>query len=365
MDAYEVFNKFFVNREKIREYKREGKVVIGTLCNTVPEEIVHSLGAVPVRLFGGFSGFREIYGKFPSWMCGYSRGVMEDALRGEHNFVDGVVSSTTDDTKIHLFSSYVFYAKPKFSYIVQYPFTRDEVSLDFFVKELERFAGKLSEFLGAKHSEDNLKKSIEVYNEFRLLSAELDNLRAEDPPKVKGSEFLSMMLSSQEMLKEDFNELLKTFLESARKRDGENDYKVRVHVSGTDFTGVTFFRKLEEWGLAIVSDDMCTSSAYYSRLVSGESLKDVARRYLNVSSCTLSGDFMAVEDRLKFIEERIESSKAEAVVVLKERGCEICGHQCSWIVKELNVPVLVLDYEYPISVEQYRTRVEAFLESFG
>ncbi|WP_290901719.1 2-hydroxyacyl-CoA dehydratase subunit D [Ferroglobus sp.] len=357
-----IFQEFFVERRKIEEYRRRGKKIIGTMCNTVPEEVIHAFGAVPIRLFG-VNEFKEVYAKFPSWMCSYSRGVMEDALRGFK--VDGVVSSTTDDTKIHLFSSYTFYVKPDFSYLIQFPFVKDELSFQFFKDELERFSLKLANFLKVDIDEKKLRDSVKIYNEYRILCSRIDSLRSMENPKVSGSEFLSLMLISQQMLKEDFLQIARDFYREAERREGREDYKIRVHVSGTDFTDVNFLRNLEEWGLAIVSDDFCTSAAYYSGLVDDSSIESVAKRYFSICSCTMSAKDSPIDERIEFISRRIEKSEAEAAILMKERGCEICGHQCSWIVRELNVPVLVLDYEYPISIEQYKTRVEAFIESFG
>ncbi len=359
---------FFLTRSLLRKYKENGKKIIASLCNNVPEEIIHSMGAVPVRLLGLAKSTELASAKIPTWVCLYSKRFMEDALRGEFDFLDGVVGMTSDDTKTHLYSAYTFYLNPGFSYLIQIPYVRDETSLEFFEKELKRFIGKLESFLNTKFSEEKLEESIEIYNKFRSLLGNLSELRWEDEPKVSGEEWLKILLASTSMLKEEMNGHLESLINKVKDSEGYKDYRLRIHLSGTDFYDVDIVRMIEDLGGIVVSDDLCTSSGYYMGDVDGKNLRDVARRYLGQSSCVLTARFehLSIEDRLDFIRERIVESGANAIVLLKDRGCEICGHQCPFILQEfVDMPTLVLDIDSPYPTEQLRTRVEAFIESYG
>ncbi len=366
-EPFKNFYRIFRKREKITEYRNEGRKILGLLCNNIPEEIIHALGAVPVRLIGFYETTALANSKAPSWMCMYSRGVLEGALRGDFDFVDGIVSATTDDTKIQLFSSYKFYIKPSLAYLIQFPYVKDSLSREFFEKELERFVSILSKGLSAELSDEKLKNSIEIYNDYRKVCLELEKLRKEDSPKISSVEWFALILSSLAMLKDDFVKMVKEELERLTDFEGRNDFKIRIHLSGTDFYHLEILKILEECGMAVVSDDLCTSAGYYTGFVEGKDLRAVAKRYSECSACvmTLSHSGLSIEERLRFIKEKVRESKADAIVVLKDRGCEVCGHQCPWIVREADVPVLVLDLDFPVSVEQYRTRIEAFVEAHG
>ncbi len=363
----ELYN-FFLTRSLLRKYKENGKKIIASLCNNVPEEIIHSMGAVPVRLLGLAKSTELASAKIPTWVCLYSKRIMEDALRGEFDFLDGIVGMTSDDTKTHLFSAYSFYLRPRFSYLIQIPYVRDETSLEFFEKELRRFIGKFESFFNTEFSEEKLGESIEIYNRFRDLLNDLSELRCGDEPKVSGEEWLKILLASTSMLKEEIIEHLEDVLEKAKDSEGYKDYKLRIHLSGTDFYDVEIVRMIEDLGGIVVSDDLCTSSGYYMGDVGGRTLRDLAKRHLSQSACVLTARFehLSIEDRLNFIMERIAESGANAIVLLKDRGCEICGHQCPFILQEFtDIPTLVLDLDSPYPTEQLRTRVEAFIESYG
>ncbi|AIY89836.1 2-hydroxyglutaryl-CoA dehydratase subunit HgdB [Geoglobus acetivorans] len=355
------------NRAKIKEYREKGMKVIGTLCNNVPEEIIHSAKAVPVRVFGNYGSTPNASSVMPQWTCYYARNVMEAGLRGETDYLDGIASTTSDDTKIHLFSLYRFYLKPEFSYMVQYPFSRDEKSRKFFIKELERFSSFLSKFTGSETDAATLKKSIEVYNAFRKICMKLERLRSEDEVKISASEWMLIMLSSMHMLKEDFNRIAEELYRLLSEREGNGDYILRVHVSGTDFYSSELLEILENHGIAVVSDDFCTSTGYHHGIINRANLEGIADRYLQSTACvmTSASNELSVHERAKFIRDRIKASRAEAVIVFKDRGCEVCGHQCPAIIDELDLPVLTIDLDFPLSKAQIEGRIEAFVESHG
>ncbi len=366
-EPFKIFYSIFQERSKLKEYRNEGKKIFGTMCNNVPEEIIHAFDAIPIRMFGNYGNTNLANSKIPSWTCNYARNVMEGGLRGDFSFVDGVVSATTDDTKIHLFSAYRFYMKPEFSYLVQFPYVRDEVSERFFAKELERFTKHLSSFLSAEFDEERLSTSIDTYNRYRDLCHEFERLRAHEKPKIRADEFIALMLASLSMLKEDFISMAEKLPEMLKEHDGFSDYKIRVHLSGTDFYNLTLLRLIEESGMVVVSDDLCTSAGYFTGNVRGKGFNALAQRYSGCTACVMtSGNTeLSVEERLEFIRKKMKENRAEAIVLLKDRGCEVCGHQCPWIVREMDVPVLVLDLDFPLSIEQYRTRIEAFVEAHG
>ena len=367
IDKVDELYNLFLTRRRLKEYKKGGKRVIGTLCNNVPEEIIHSFGAVPTRLLGLSTTTELASSKIPTWVCLYTKRIMEDALRGELDFLDGIVGMTSDDTKTQFYSAYTFYLKPDFSYLIQIPYVRDEISLEFFENELARFIARLSSFLGKEFDEESLANSISTYNEFRELLDELSSYRHLDSPKLSGEDWLKILLGATTMLKEEFNEFVSEIQSDLKDLEGNKDHRLRIHLSGTDFYDLEIVRMIESLGGAVVSDDLCTSTGYYRGYIEGSRLRDLAERYLSQSSCVLTASTtnLSIEDRLKFVRDRIKESKAEAIILLRDRGCEICGHQCPFILQEFDVPTLILDFDSPYPTEQHRTRIEAFIESYG
>ncbi|MEM2394666.1 MAG: 2-hydroxyacyl-CoA dehydratase family protein [Candidatus Bathyarchaeia archaeon] len=362
------YNHYFLNKAKIVEYKKVRKKLIGTLCNVIPEEIIHSLGAVPVRLLGLSTETENADAKLPRWLCAYARRVLEDALKGNFSYVDGVVGATSDDTKMRLYSTYTFYIKPTFSYIIQTSFTQNEASLNFFSAELQKFTHKLSRFLSCDFNVERLKESIKTYNRFRSLCNKLSGLRVYDSPKISGADWTRIMLCATSMLKEDFNAVFENEFENLKDFEGIKDYKLRVHVSGTDFYDVKLLDLIESTGAVIVSDDLFITTEYTLGHVDegGNLLRNLAERYLECSHCALSVFPTAsfTKDRACFIKREAEKSKADAIIILRDKGCEFYGYQCPQIMEELaSFPVLLLDVDTPTLTERYATRVQAFIES--
>lgn len=361
-----LFKSCFMNKTKIIAYKEAGKKVFGTLCNTVPEEIIHSFGVLPVRLFGLSRETENADTKLPRWLCSYARRVLEDGLKGEFKYLDGVVGAASDDTKLRLYSTFTFYVKPAFSYLIQVPFVMNWDSLNFFSAHLQDFANKLSQFLQQGFDRENFRKSVKIYNEFRSICNELNGLRVCDAPKISGVDWVKIMLSSTSMLKEDFNTIFEDRIKDLEDSEGVKDYKVRVHVSGTDFYDLELLELLERMGVVIVSDDFFTTAGYALGNVDidNDFFKGIAERCLNCCGFATFPKASFTEDRIRFVKEMVERSRADAIIILRDRGCEIYGYQCPLIMEEFgDFPVLMLDVDAPISPERYVIRIQAFIES--
>jgi benzoyl-CoA reductase/2-hydroxyglutaryl-CoA dehydratase subunit BcrC/BadD/HgdB len=188
-------------------------------------------------------------------------------------------------------------------------------------------------------------------------------MRGEEKPKISGVEWMKILLSSTAMLKEEINKYLLKIVEEAKDRDGVGDYRMRVHLSGNDFFNIELIETMESMGFAIVSDDFCTAGGYYPGFA-GKSLDGLVRRYLSQSACNLASE-NSLKERIEFIESKVSSSNADGIVILRDRGCEVCGHQCPFIMEEFrDIPTIVLDVDSGVT-EQYQTRLEAFIEAYG
>ena len=355
---------YFLTKDKILNYKSFGKAIIGTLCDSVPEEVIHSTGAVPLRMLGLSKTTENADVKMPSWLCYYSRRILEDGLRGHFRYVDGVIGACSDDTKMRLYSLYKFHVKPTFSHILQLPLDEDEKSILFFRDELAILARKLASFLRSDWSMDKLEGSLKIYNRFRSLCQELNELRVGDSPKISGVDYMKTILGSTSMLKEDFNVNVQKLLENLKDAEGIKDYKLRVHVSGPEFYDVELLELIESLGAVIVSDDLSTSYVKGHIDEHGDLLRNVAKHYLNCPS--LAFFRIGAKDKIQLIKDEVERSRAEALIILRDKGCENYGWLCPLITEEFgDFPVLVLDIDTPIFPEQYKTRIEAFIETLS
>ena len=73
----------------IRETKKKtGRKAVGYCCTYTPEEIIHAAGLLPVRLFGAKAGISRADAHLQAYSCSLVRGILEDALAGNLEFLD-------------------------------------------------------------------------------------------------------------------------------------------------------------------------------------------------------------------------------------------------------------------------------------
>ena len=83
----------------VEDWRRNGGKVVGYPCTYVPEEIISAAGILPFRLRGtGCVGTAVA----DTWLtriahCSFARSVLELALTGEYEFLDGVVFTNSCD----------------------------------------------------------------------------------------------------------------------------------------------------------------------------------------------------------------------------------------------------------------------------
>ena len=81
------------NNELVRQAQDEGLKCIATTCENVPEPLLNLPGTFSVRLRAPRTGSMEMATYYmTSFLCEYSRALLERAIEGGYNFVDGIVT---------------------------------------------------------------------------------------------------------------------------------------------------------------------------------------------------------------------------------------------------------------------------------
>jgi len=368
----EEFYDIFLNSKKIEEYIRNNKKIIGTFCSYIPEEIIHAAGLVPVRLFGKTTNVTQAFSYIPNWLCYYSKRTFEGGLTGGYDFLDGFVFLTSDDTNELMYSIWKKNVKAEYSYLLQFPFAVNEISKSFFVKILNKFKKSLEDHYSVDITDEDLRNSIEIYNRYRSLLKELYKYRLYIPPKVSGSDVLKVNLASYSMLKEEFSDKIERYID---KLSNENELpgKPRLYVTGVPIYDPEVFEMIEGCGSTIIFDDLCTGSRNFDFTIdetAKDPVKAIAEGYLaskpTCGTCSRQGGF-AIDERLSYINERLKTLNPDGIIILGDKGCELCAFSQIELRKELTKvkPVLYLEIDFPLAVEQHKTRIEAFIESLS
>ena len=369
LDRFREINSTFPKTSQLSDYKRSGRKVFGWLCTYSPEEIMHAAGILPIRIVGYSQETELDDGNAYLYVnsCSFSRSCLQLGLRGEYDFLDGVVGGSTCDGARRLFDLWRSYIGTPFHHVLTVPRKYTEKAHKLYYHEVAQFQQHLEEFLGFKITDQALYESIELYNESRKLLRELYELRKLDNPPITGAETMEVLNASFRMPKEIFNQWLKDLLEEISVSGNAHAGRARIMLIGSVLTNPEFIKSIEGQGGLVVTDELCTSTRYWGDPVvlndSDSPLEAISRRYLNNFPCAR---MFPSDERFNRIIDFARDFKVEGVVSQIIRYCVPYCHDLPLLTKRLNeigIPVLALDVEYGTSGSgQIQTRVQAFLE---
>ena len=200
----------------LRDWKsRTGKKILGYFCTNTPEEIIHAAGFLPVRILSAPTTVSLAAKHLQSYSCSLVQSSLEAALRGDLNFLDGTVFPHTCDSIQRLSDIWSENIRFSFHWDVVLPVKlHTESARTYLIQELARFRKGLEEFTGHPIADEDLKKSISLFNQTRALLRELYRLRIADPGRFTAGEILSIVQGATFMPKEEFNPKLKELLKA-------------------------------------------------------------------------------------------------------------------------------------------------------
>jgi benzoyl-CoA reductase subunit C len=363
----EEFEKYQKSRHsEARVWKKEtGGKVIGTLCCSVPEEIIHAAGILPVRLLGEHQPTTEADLHLPVNLCPYCKSWFDQLLKGKYDYLDGLaIPNVCNVIKASYgFSKYLI--KYRYIHFVDVPQRISPGGVEFFTKKLVEFKKSLEEFGEKKISNENLSHSIRIYNENRSFLEKLYTLRKKYPSIIKGSQVQSVVIAGMLMPKEKHNELLSSLLNELDKSPKASEDGVNIFISASVLDDTEFLELVEECGGNVVADDMPMGSRYFHGLVNTEDepLHALAERYLTKIACPRK---MSPADRLAFSLSKMEGIKINGTIIHAMRACDPHLYEYPLLRQEMErrgLPVLFFRGEETATErEQQKSDIEAFIE---
>ena len=138
-------------------------------------------------------------------------------------------------------------------------------------------------------------------------------------------------------------------------------------VVGSVMNNPEFIKSIETQGGLVVTDELCTSTRYWSDpvVLDGDKtpLEAISQRYLNNFPCAR---MVPSDERFNRILNLVRDFKVDGVISQIIRYCVPYAHDLPLLTDRLKaqgIPTLALDVEYGTSGSgQIQTRVQAFLE---
>lgn len=306
-----------------------GRKVVGFMPVYAPLELIHAAGCLPLGLFGGGDQMEVIHGDayYQSYICRIPRSTVELGVTKRLDFVDGMIFPFVCDVIRNLSGMWKLMFPHVWSKFFDTPQNFDpEVGGRYYVEELKELRDGLETLTGRKIADDDLKRSITLYNENRRLVREVYAFRARAPWKAPTSEVYLLMRAGLMMEVEEHNRLLVAYLAAAEAEDRPKRDNVRVAVYGSfcEQPPLNLIKSLEMAGCYVVEDDYALVNRFITEDVSTDAdpLEALATAYLKHSVETSCKYVPNEEDKGKYHVAQVRKARAEGVIYATPSFCD-------------------------------------------
>jgi len=351
--------------------KRTGRKIIGYTCPYVPIEIISAAGALPVWVLGNTGTIVEAGAYVQSYFCRYMRNLLDQGLRGDYDYLDGIVVPRVCDAMQSFYEHWVRYIATPYKWFLQHPFvTNTNYALTYWTTELTAFRESLEEFTGRQISNDDLRAAINAHNTNRSLLRQLHELQRSNQVPISGTEVLYVLASGMTMPVEEHNKLLQELLQELPKhRDVPNGkYRLMLIRGCLVEDTMPLLQEMEKLGGIIVTDQTCTGAERFSQDVptEGDPLSAIALRYLRGVRCP---EYSPMEPLFEHALRTAKDYRIQGAIFLLEKYCDpycLAYPDLRRALEEQRIPSLLIETgEIAMPLGQISTRIQAFLEMMG
>ncbi len=363
--------------EELVAARQVGRIVVGSFCVFVPEELILAVDGIAVGLCAGAEfGTDAAEQLLPRNSCALIKSAFGFTLEKVCPYVaacDLVVGENTCDGKKKAYESYADLV-PRFL-AMDMPQTKSPEGRSLLAAEYRRLVGVLEELSGKTIEADSLRKAIETVNAKRSAMHRLASLRRARPAPISG---LDALLANQVYFYDDpvrFTGSVQALCDELEQRvergEGVADPKApRVLISGCPMAVPNWKLPsiVETAGAVIVGEESCVGERGTQHLVATEGadvdalIDAIVDRYFRID-CAI---FTPNPSRLAHVQQMAGAYGADGVIHYALEFCtpyQMEAFSIERAVEEDARPLLAVDTDYGSGdTGQLRTRVQAFLE---
>jgi len=350
------------------KWREAGGKVLGHFQVYFPEELAHAAGMLPVKLRGAQVECREADSHFGSYLCSIIRSSLEVVLT-ERLKLDMFVTHPICDVARNLAGIWAR-NRPESAqilYLPQNPNSRH--SVDYLTEEYRRVLEDIEAIAGRTVSDDDLRRSVAVFNENRMRLRELYEIKRDTPWLLPIHEAYILVALGGLIQREEHNELLKRLIPQIRERDARKQDKLRVVFEGgfCEQPPLDLLREIAHF-CYVVDDDLLIGLRWILEDVDleGLPLHSLADAYLNKSSYSpVQHDLRKPKEKMLLA--RIRESDAEAAIVSAAKMCEPGLDEqvpYSEALDEEGIPYFLTEFEERMtSFDHLQIQLETFVEN--
>ena len=203
---------------------------------------------------------------------------------------------------------------------------RDDVGGIYYESELAELRNGLEELGGRKITDDDLRRSIAVYNENRRLVNEVYDFRTQQPWKAPSSEVYLIMRAGMLLPVEEHTQLMADYLGAAEAEDRKmrDNCRVILHGAFCEQPPLNLIKSIELSGCYIVDDDFMLVTRWLLEELStdGDPLHTLSQAFLHHSMDNAAKYEPDGEKKGKFLAELVRERGAEGVIFAAPSFCD-------------------------------------------
>jgi benzoyl-CoA reductase subunit C len=352
----------------VRRWREAGGKVVGHFQVYFPEEIAHAAGLLPFKVRGAPVEPTQAESHFGSYLCSIIKTSLELALSGRVQ-LDLFVTHPICDAARNLAGVWgrnVTYPC-RILYLPQNP--NSGAAAAYLRDEYDRLRRALEEIAGRPVTDDDLRRSIAVFNENRRLLRALYALKRDRPWLVAADEAYALVALGGLIPREEHNEVLRAVLPLLEQRAAPRQDRIRVILEGgfCEQPPLDLLRVIAR-SCYVVDDDLLIGLRWITDDVpaAGDPLSNLARAYVDHSAHSpVQHDLRKPKD--KMLLERLDGARAQAAILMSAKMCEPGLEELVVHTRALDgrtIPYFVSEFEENMtSFDQLEIQLETFVEN--
>jgi benzoyl-CoA reductase subunit C len=351
-----------------RRWRESGGKIVGHFQVYFPEEIVHAAGLLPFKVRGAPIEPRQAEARFGSYLCSILKTSLELAL-SKRLELDLFVTPPICDAARNLAAVWGrnFPYPCEILYLPQN--ANSSQAVDYLRHEYDRLRRVVEAVAGHAIADDDLRRSIAVFNDNRRLLRDLYAIKRETPWRLAVDEAYVLTSIGGSIPREEHNALLRTVLPQIAARTRRPQDRLRVVFEGgfCEQPPLDLLHTIAQ-SCYVVDDDLLIGMRWITEDVetSGDPLHNLAEAYLEHSSYSpVQHDLRKPKDQMLL--ERIRSSGAGAAIITAAKMCEPgLDEQVAYAsaLDAAGIPYFLSEFEESMtSFEHLQIQLETFVEN--
>ncbi len=359
-----------------REWKSgdKSRKVVGYMPIYVPREIIHAAGFLPLGIVGGGDQLEVIHGDayYQSYICRIPRSTIELGVSGRLDFVEGMLFPSICDVIRNLSGMWKLMFPNVYSRYFDVPQNyKDEIGGTYYIQELQELRHDLGNLRGKPITDDELRHSIDVYNENRRLIRDLYDLRAEQPWQVPASEVYLVVRAGLVLPVEQHTEMLRDYIAAAKAENRAKRDNCRIVLTGVfcEQPPLNLIKSLELAGCYVVDDDLLLVTRWLTADVptSGDPMRNLALAFLHHSESTAAKYEPSLAEKGQHLVRAVRRTGAEGVIFASPSFCDpalLDRPMLQNVLKQAGIPYIAFKYaENSGQMQPIREQAGTFADS--